>query len=56
MTKVISELINEDKKRLIEIIRNLNAKHQHANLAQQLLQYIVPKFSPDEYIEEYKTN
>eukprot|EP00347_Sterkiella_histriomuscorum_P000004 403377554 len=56
LTKILTNLVKEDKKRLLEIIRNLNSKSQYASLAQHILYTILPRFKTDEYVEEFKAN
>lgn len=56
MSKLVDSLLTEDKKRLLDIIKNLNTKHEYTPIAQHLLTYILPKFKADDYIEEYKQN
>lgn len=52
--KVVSMLIKEDKEKLFELIKKLNARQQYAALAQKLLAEIWPRFTPDEIIEAFK--
>ena len=52
--KVVTLLLEEDKSRLFELIKKLNARQQYAHLAQKLLAQILPRFSPDELIDEFK--
>jgi len=47
-------LIKEDKKKLFELIKKLNARQQYSTLAQKLLAEVLPRFSPDEIAEEFK--
>ncbi|CDW89939.1 transducin beta-like protein 3 [Stylonychia lemnae] len=56
MTQILAKLLKEDKKRLLEIIRNLNSKSQYQGLAQHILYTILPRFRADDYLEEFKTN
>jgi hypothetical protein len=44
---VISLLIKEDKKKLFELIKKLNARQQYSMLAQKLLAEVLPQFNPD---------
>ena len=48
--------MKEDKKKLMELSRNLNSKHSYASLAQALLNSILPRFKSEEFLEEYKLN
>jgi hypothetical protein len=52
--KVVSLLIKEDKQKLFDLIKKLNARQQYSALAQRLLAEVLPRFSPDELIEEFK--
>lgn len=57
LSKIVTRLLKEDnKKRLIEIIRNLNSKHDYAHIAHALLSELLPRFHADEYLEtpEYR--
>lgn len=53
----MTHLVKDDnKKRLIEILRNLNSKQQYCHIAQALLGELLPRFEAEEYLEsaEYK--
>jgi hypothetical protein len=46
------ELLKEgNKKRLVEILRNLNSKHEYAPIAHALLSELLPRFRASEYLE-----
>ena len=49
-------MLHLDKKKLLELLKNLNTKHQYSHLAQHILNMIVQKFSSADYIEPYKDN
>ena len=51
---MISLLLQEDKKKLFDIIKKLNARQEYAFMAQVLLRELLPRFSPDELVEEFK--
>lgn len=51
---MVSLLIKEDKQKLFDLIKKLNARQQYSALAQRLLAEVLPRFSPDELIEEFK--
>ena len=52
--KVIALLVKEDKKKLFETIKKLNARQEFASMAQVLLRELLPRFSPGELMEEFK--
>jgi len=52
--KIVSELMKQDKKKLLETVKKLNARQEYAQLAQTLLSEILPRFDYDELIEEFK--
>lgn len=54
VSRIVNDLLQEDRVRLLSILKNLNTKHEYTSIAQHLLTYILPKFKPDEYIEEFK--
>lgn len=57
ISKIVNELLKDtNKKRLIEVLRNMNSKHEFAQIAHALLNEILPRFSAEEYLEtaEYK--
>ena len=54
IAKVISLLIKEDKKKLFEMIKKLNARQQYASMAQVLLRELLPRFEASELMEEFK--
>ena len=54
IAKVIGLLIKEDKKKLFEMIKKLNARQQYASMAQTLLKEMLPRFSADELVDEFK--
>jgi alkylhydroperoxidase/carboxymuconolactone decarboxylase family protein YurZ len=57
LNKIVTELLKDsNKKRLIEVLRNLNSKHEYAQIAHALLAEILPRFNSEEYLEtpEYK--
>ena len=54
MAKVIALLVKEDKKKLFETIKKLNARQEFASMAQVLLRELLPRFSPEELMEEFK--
>ena len=51
--KVVSALLKEenDKKKLIDILRNLNSKHEYAQIAQALLSELLPRFDAEEFLD-----
>lgn len=52
--KVVSLLLKEDKQKLFDLIKKLNARQQYCSLAQKLLAEVLPRFTPEEVIEEFK--
>lgn len=48
--------MKEDKKKLLELIRNLNSKNLYAPLAQHLLSHLLPRFRPDPFLEAFPQN
>lgn len=52
IAKIVNELLKEtNKKRLIEVLRNMNSKHEYAQIAHALLSEILPRFNAEEYLE-----
>lgn len=47
-------MIKEDKKKLFELIKKLNARQQYSMLAQKLLAEVLPQFNPDQIVDEFK--
>jgi len=56
LSKIVGLLVKEDKKRLLEILRNLNSKSQYASLAQSLMAHVLPRFKSEEYLQDFKEN
>jgi len=54
LKKIVERLLKQDKARLIEIVRNLNAKYEYAHLAQYLMRVILPDFDAPLYVEHFK--
>ena len=54
ISKVMSLLLKEDKKRLFEMIKKLNARQEYAYMAQVLLKELLPRFSAEELVAEFK--
>lgn len=54
VTKVVTLLLKEDKKKLLETIKKLNARQQYASMAQVLLKEILPRFNSDELVDEFR--
>ena len=57
ISKIVTELLKEgDKKRIFEVLRNLNSKHEYAAIAHALLAELLPRFRSEDYLEapEYK--
>lgn len=54
IVKVISLLLKEDKKRLFDMVKKLNARQEFAAMAQVLLRELLPRFSPEELMDEFK--
>jgi len=57
LAEVVTQLLKEEnKRRLIEILRNLNSKQEYSMIAHALLAEILPRFNSEEYLEtkEYK--
>ena len=55
ISKIVTQLLKEaDKKRLFEILRNLNSKHEYATTAHALLAELLPRFQPADYLETLK--
>ena len=57
LAEVVSQLLKEEnKRRLVEIIRNLNTKQEYSIIAQALLNEILPRFDASDYLDtaEYK--
>ena len=58
ISKVVTALLKEDadKKKLIDILRNLNSKHEYAQIAQALMSELWPRFDAEEFLEspDYK--
>ena len=53
----MSQLLKEaDKKRLFEILRNLNSKHEYAATAHALLAELLPRFQATDYLETLKSS
>lgn len=55
--KIVTELLKEsNKKRFVEVLRNMNSKHEYAQIAHALLAEILPRFIAEEYLgtKEYK--
>jgi hypothetical protein len=49
----VSQLLKDaDKKRLFEVLRNLNSKHEYAQTAHALLAELLPRFRTEEYLTE----
>ena len=44
---MIGLLIKEDKKKLFETIKKLNARQEYASMAQVLLKELLPRFSAE---------
>lgn len=58
LSKVVTALLKEesDKKKLIDILRNLNSKHEYVQIAQALLSELLPRFDAEEFLDapDYK--
>ena len=48
---MVSLLLKEDKRKLLETIKKLNARQQYAGMAQILLREILPRFNADDLVE-----
>lgn len=46
--------MQEDKAKLLKIIRNLNAKYEYSHLAQYLLAEVIPRFDHDEFLKDFE--
>lgn len=51
---IMEKLLQEDKAKLLKIIRNLNAKYEYSHLAQFLLAEVIPKFDHDEFLKDFE--
>ena len=56
ITKVVTLLLKEDKRKLLETIKKLNTRQQYASMAQVLLKEILPRFSAEELVEQFREN
>lgn len=57
LKRIVDQLLkDENKKRLVEILKNMNSKHEYAQIAHALLNEILPRFNAEEYLEskEYR--
>lgn len=57
LSKIVTKLLKEEnKKRLIEVLRNLNTKHEYSHIAHAIMSELLPRFRADEYLEspEYR--
>ncbi len=53
LSKVVTALLKqEDKPRLLTILRNLNSKQEYAPIAQALLSELLPRFTPVPELKE----
>ena len=50
MAKVITLLLQEDKVKLMTMVKKLNARLEYAGMAQVLLREILPRFSSEDLI------
>ena len=53
MKAIIKKLLEEDKAKLLTIIRNLNSKYEYSHLSQYLLAEILPTFEYDLFIKDF---
>jgi len=51
---IVERLLQEDKAKLLKIIRNLNAKYEYSHLAQFLLAEVIPRFDHDEFLKDFE--
>lgn len=55
IAKIVTELLKQDdKRRVMEILRNLNSKQEYALIAQTLLSELLPRFNPEQFLDSYK--
>jgi len=54
VTKIIKQLLAINKVKLLEMIRNLNSKYEHAPVAQWLMKSILPGLDCEEYVQIIK--
>ena len=54
MTTIMQKLLEQDRVKLLTIIRNLNAKYEYSHLAQYMLTQVLPKFQNYEFLQEMR--
>lgn len=54
LEKIVDKLLQEDKAKLMTIIRNLNAKYEYSHLAQYLLAEVLPQFDHDDFLKDFE--
>ena len=50
----MQKLLEQDRVKLLTIIRNLNAKYEYSHLAQYMLTQVLPKFQNYEFLQEMR--
>jgi len=54
IAKVVSLLLQEDKQKLFDMVKKLNARQEYASMAQVIMREVLPRFDIEQLVSEFK--